>query len=1355
MWMGWGEDLTFFHNDAYAPTLGVKIGRALGASAREVWKEIWPDIGPRIDHVLENGEATWDEGLLLILERSGFPEETYHTFSYSPLSDDTGRNVGMLCVVTEETDRIIGERRVATLRDLASNIAGKNTRDELWSAVANATASNLKDMPFTLTYLLEEGGEARLVCSSGVAPGSPIAPAKMLLRSGVWPLEDALAHRTMLTVEGLDDHFADLPRGAWDIPPREALVVPIARSGEDMPAGFLIVGVNPYRVNDSAYRGFIGLVCGQIASGLANADAYEEERRRAEALAEIDRAKTAFFSNTSHEFRTPLTLMLSPLEDLLAGGNDTPTVPVERSQLELMQRNGLRLLKLVNTLLDFSRIEAGRVKSVFEPVDLAAYTAELASTFRSAMEKAGLDYRVECPRLLQPVYVDRDMWEKIVLNLISNAFKYTLSGRVTVSLTRAADGQSVTLRVSDTGVGIPEAELPRLFERFHRVADQRGRTQEGTGIGLALVQELVRLHRGTVEAQSDVGRGTTLSVTLPTGSTHLPADRVQSASSRTETNISADAFVEEALRWLPGAEPEPPHIPPATAERPLTSAVQTATVLLADDNADMRDYVRRLLADRYRVEIAHDGEEALAMARRRRPDLILSDIMMPRLDGFGLLRALRDDADLRDVPVILLSARAGQEASVEGLEAGADDYLVKPFSARELLARVRANLDMAALRREAVRIEGELRREAQESQERTESILSSISDGLFVVGPDWRFNYVNAAAERILDACAADMIGNSIWDFYPALKGSRAEEFYRRAMSERTSITFEHFYEPSQRWFDIRAYPARDGDLSIYFLDITERKAAEDGLRLLNDRLESEVAARTAELKRKEARLRTVFETSFIFQALLSRDGTLFDANATSLESIGLELEDVVGLSYWDTPWFVATPDVGETIRSDMPSVAAGRTVRHEIRLDLAVGGRRRFDFQMRPIRNELGEVIAIVAEAIELTARRLAEDALRHAQKMEAIGQLTGGVAHDFNNLLTIIRSSADLLRRKNVPEERRRRYVDAISDTADRAARLTSQLLAFSRRQSLKPEVFDAVDRVQSIADMLKTILGSRIAFEMTSEGHALRVEADRSQFETALINLVANARDAISGDGTLRVHIRSAGSLPSKPASTTGEGFVSIAVEDTGCGIAPEHLDKVFEPFFTTKDVGRGTGLGLSQVYGFALQSGGTVVVASEPGRGTTFTIYLPRTSKQIPVEAQSASSAATVPEMLGRVLVVEDNPEVGEFSCQLLQELDFDVVLAPNAEEALKILDGDGNRRFDLVFSDVVMPGMDGVTFGNEVRRRLPDLPVVLTSGYSHVLAEDGSHGFELLRKPYSVEELSQVLQRARRPRGQTA
>ena len=447
------------------------------------------------------------------------------------------------------------------------------------------------------------------------------------------------------------------------------------------------------------------------------AEANRELRDANAKLGELDADKTAFFSNVSHEFRTPLTLLLGPVEDVLA----EPELPAtQRKRLEMVHHNALRLLKLVNALLDFSRLEAGRMQASFAPTDISKRTRELAAAFHSAAEKAGLRLIINCARLSIPAYVDQEMWEKIVLNLISNAFKFTFKGEIAVRVQE--DDTHFRLEVRDTGTGIPKDQLPYLFERFHRVQGARARSHEGTGIGLSLVLELTELHGGTVSVESALWRGSTFTVSIPKGTAHLPAGSVVPVSKAAAHSANAVTFAEEARRWLL-EEPAPGAVRAPDQATDASSGSHKARILLVDDNADLRDYMTQLLEPHYQVEQAVDGEEALARASLEPPDLVLSDVMMPRLDGFGLLRELRSNARTRSVPVILLSARAGEEASIEGLDAGADDYLVKPFSARELLARVRTHLGLALTRRQWMQ-------ELEQVNRELEAFSSSVSHDL-------------------------------------------------------------------------------------------------------------------------------------------------------------------------------------------------------------------------------------------------------------------------------------------------------------------------------------------------------------------------------------------------------------------------------------------------------------------------------------------------------------------------------------------------------------------------------------------------------------------------------------------------
>ena len=698
MVLTWGPSFLQFYNDAYSKLIGDKHPAALGLDIRVTMAEAWDTLGPMIHQVMATGVANWTPALLLPLDRSGYREESYFSVSHSPAEDDEGRIIGMFAVCSEVTEQLLGERRLRLLRDLASSAAGTRGMEKACRDVVAAIAEHPLDVPFALLYLRDpESGRLTRRGVIGLDENAPVCPALVEKEEGErwWPLGRAVGGETVL-VEDVERRVA-LTGGLWKDPVRTAVVMPIASSGQAAPLGVLVLGVSPNRALDEGYRSFHELLAGQVSVALRNALAHEEEHQRAEALAELDRAKTTFFSNISHEFRTPLTLMLGPTQDLLSGRVGV-LPPEARSELEVLHRNAQRLSRLVNSLLDFSRLGAGRLEASYAPTDFSALSMDLASSFRSAVERAGLQFIVDCPPLSQPVHLDSESWEKVVLNLVSNAFKFTHTGSITVR-TREREGRAL-LEVSDTGTGIPAAELPRLFERFHRVKDAHARTHEGSGIGLALVRELVLLHGGLVRVDSTEGRGTTFTVEVPLGIEHLPEARVQASRGQSSTAIGASAYVEEALRWTVEGSPTP---------RAPDPDLPRARVLLADDNADMRDYIHRVLSAEFSVDAVADGQAALESALAHPPDLVLSDVMMPRLDGMGLLRALRAAPHTRDLPILLLSARAGEEATLEGIESGADDYLVKPFSARELLARVRAHLERMRMRRqvaqERVRVE--------------------------------------------------------------------------------------------------------------------------------------------------------------------------------------------------------------------------------------------------------------------------------------------------------------------------------------------------------------------------------------------------------------------------------------------------------------------------------------------------------------------------------------------------------------------------------------------------------------------------------------------------------------------------
>ncbi|MGW4057883.1 SpoIIE family protein phosphatase [Amycolatopsis sp. NPDC004747] len=714
----WGPELRFLYNDAYLPLLGTKHP-ALDKPGSEVWAEIWHIIGPMLDSVMTTGEATWSEDLLLPMNRHGYWEETYWTYSYSPVHDDEGAVRAVFTAVSDTTERVIGARRLATLRELSAQAGRARSVAAACELVADVLGRAGADVPYAAIHIRDGDGALALAAVTPGGEGAADATA--------WPLEDVLADGVPRTVSG--GEFGELPSGGWSTPPAEAVVLPLPGDAGDAATGVIVLAASAGRALDESYRTFLGLVAQQTTALVNGAIAYQAQQQRAEELTALDAAKTTFFANVSHEFRTPLTLILGPaaeLREALDGAGERV-----REEVDVIQRNALRLGRLVNNLLDFSRIEAGRMQARFEPVDLGTFTAELASVFRAAVERAGLAFEVDCPPSAEPVHVDRGMWEKVVFNLLSNAVKFTFAGAIRV--TSAVEAGHAVVAVSDTGIGIDAAELPRLFERFHRIPSARARSNEGSGIGLALVRELVGMHGGSIAVESTPGAGTTFRVRVPLGTRHLPAEQVAEptagglAVEPAEFSESAEPYVQEALRWLPDGD---------EGTRPARAVAAGARVLVADDNADMRDYLVRLLRDDYAVTAVRDGVEAFAAACAEPPELIISDVMMPRLDGLGLLAELRDDPRTAAVPVLLLSARAGQEAAVDGLAAGADDYLVKPFSARELLARVRTTVQLARLRTQHARWRA--------------AMLESLQEGFFVCDAQGRVVEINAAFTELL-----------------------------------------------------------------------------------------------------------------------------------------------------------------------------------------------------------------------------------------------------------------------------------------------------------------------------------------------------------------------------------------------------------------------------------------------------------------------------------------------------------------------------------------------------------------------------------------------------------------------------
>lgn len=800
MFLWWGKSLIMFHNDAYLPVLGKKHPKALGESAKEIWSELWDQIGSVVTEVFE-GKRFDAKDFLMFLGRKDFLEETYWTFSYSPFMDDDGEVGGLFCACNEESEKIIGQRRLETLNALASLTTQYTSPEEICSVLPSVIRRNPNDVIFSVFYKLEtETGRATLLSKSGVRNDPGFFPQEFFIHStsggkeSIWT--NSIDKNKIRILHGLQSKFSKVVDSEWGHIDAIA-VIPIQNTGKSETDGILICGISPYLEINREYRTYFNLISSQVSTILADANTYQYELKRAEELAAIDRDKTTFFSNISHEFRTPLTLILGPLEDIIAESRTSHHVIKLRDRLEVIMRNGIILQKMVNTLLDFSQIEAKRATAYFQPTEISRFTAELASNFQSSMQRAGLEYIIAVDDLQEPIYIDREMWEKIVLNLISNALKFTLEGQIEVSL-KATD-KEILFSVKDTGTGISKEDQKHIFKRFHRISSI-SRTHEGSGIGLSLVIELVKMHGGEINVISEEGKGSEFIVRIPKGKPYLPEDQISdTVDTDTAFKSNAAAYVNETLGWIM-KEPTDPE------EKTLSSS-KKYKVLVVDDNPDMRSYLKRLLTEDFEVMIAENGKAAQEKIKKGpMPDLVLSDVMMPETDGIVLMRSVKESPETNHIPVILLSARAGDEAQIEGIDSGADDYLIKPFSSRQLMARVKAQLKIAAAKKHTAL--------------QLSNLFIQAPVGLSILrGPRHIVELANDEILKIWGKKSGEVLHEPIFEAIPDAKGQGYEQILERV------------YTKGERYiaYDLPLKLNHSGDEEIFLKLIYEPLREEDG----------------------------------------------------------------------------------------------------------------------------------------------------------------------------------------------------------------------------------------------------------------------------------------------------------------------------------------------------------------------------------------------------------------------------------------------------------------------------------------------------------------------------------------------
>ncbi len=1206
----WGPEFCCLYNDAYIPVLADKHPRAIGRPVIEVWQEVWDILRPLVETPYHGGPATWMEDIELTLQRRGFPEETHFTIAYSPVPDESVASGigGVLATVHEITAKILGERRIMILRELGAQSAESKSAEGACANAARVLSRHTKDVPFALLYLFDSQGNTELAGASGVS-GEDVSLLKVNNSSDsaeIWPAAKIKETENIEVIENINDKFRVPPVSAWLDPLNTAAVVPLRSNLAHQLAGFLIAGISPRCQFDESYRNFFELMSTQIATTIANARSYDEERKRSEALAEIDRAKTAFFSNVSHEFRTPLALMMGPLEDTLEDPEKLP--PEDRERLELAHRNSLRLLKLVNTLLDFSRLEAGRMQASYEPTDLAKFTAELASVFRSAVERAGLRLVIDCPPVGEPVYVDREMWEKIVFNLLSNALKFTFEGEIEVSLRKV--GHAVECTIRDTGIGISPEDIPHLFERFYRVKNARGRTFEGSGIGLALVQELAKLHGGSARVKSQAELGSTFMVTIPLGKEHLPADRIGAELTMTSTGVRGEAFVQEALRWLPGRQ----NIPDEAASGPLfasagfsasaPSKAERACVLLADDNADMREYVQRLLSEQYEVIAVGDGESALQIARERHPDLILTDVMMPQLDGFGLLQAVRANESLKYVPVIMLSARAGEEARIDGISAGADDYLIKPFSARELLARVSGQLATTKIRVQSAQLERKLRLDA----EMLAAIVTSSDDAIVSKNLDGIITTWNKSAERMFGYAAEEAIGRSITIIIPPERLSEEADIISRL---RRGERIDHFQTVRRR---------KDGstvDVSLTISPIRDASGKVVGASKVARDISQQSRVEKA-LRESEERLRAIVETTPECVKLVDRNGTLIHMNSSGLQMIGASgLDTVVGKSIYG----LIAPEHREKFREFNERVCAGEHGALEFDIIGFNGKRRHMETHAAPLRNPDGAIVHL-GVARDVTERKRTEDILRqHQENLEAEVRLRTSELEARNT--DVLRQTEQLRelsgRLMQMQDEERRRMARELHDSAGQTLTILGMNLAqiVQKTGRKSPELAADVEKTQELVQQLHREIrtasyllhpplldeaGLSSALSWYIQGLTERSDLDiqlqiPEEFERLPRDLEL-AVFRIVQECLTNVHRHSTSKTAAIRIAREAD-VVTVEVEDNGKGMSPERLLEIQS---------KGSGVGIRGMRERLRQFGGSLNIFSDES-GTRILVMFP--------------------------------------------------------------------------------------------------------------------------------------------------
>ncbi|KAM0790951.1 hypothetical protein ACM66B_004256 [Microbotryomycetes sp. NB124-2] len=1385
----WGPNRIMLYNDEYVTCAMGKHPGLLGkaAASSEGWAEIWDDLEPVAVKVMQGETVNFTEHYLPMV-RQGYTEETYHSFSYQPFYDARGRALGIRNLSIENTAAVIATRRLETVRDLIQTTSLARTVQDFADMAMESISHNPYDVPFCAIYTvtptttnagadqkkrqvrtqnedkLRLGVSVDHAGSLGIPEDHPFFVRQAFIdlsppmsrnssTSGScstatlndidtspsnwsWPFEDACLRKEPVFVDSLG-HLASTiePRG-WEEPPRSAVVIPIfVDAAQTVPQAIMVLGINPRSSYNDLYATFLKLLARHIAVGLFAVMTAEIDAKRAEDLVRLDKAKTSFFNNVSHELRTPLTLILGPLEDVI--NSKDPSQPDNREKLKLVQRHANRLLGLVNKLLDFSSLEGGRMQVKFRPVQLGYITRDLATLFRDTVERNGLKFVVNCdddPPDCMPMYTALDLWDKIVFNLIGNAVKYCPSGSIVVTLKSTVTG--AVFSVKDTGVGIPQEDLTRIFERFTRV-DSTARTTSGTGIGLALTLEIVKLLGGQLEVESEIGKGSTFSVHLPRGFIHLPIEQVSHEPDTATMAMPTGrklAVIEEMSTWRPeerererseslshgsvnGDSESGSGEEFMDSTRGLLS-LTNRTIMVVEDSPDLSSYITSILAKSFNVVQMPDGQAALEYALKHPPHLIVTDQMMPRMNGHELVAALRNNPSTALLPIIMISAQAGSEARAEALERGLDDYLCKPFQARELLARVNVHLQLGLMRvelekrveeRTSALIQSEAQNRALADKFSTLSAVSPV--GILQADAEGNIVYANPRFYDITghprDQPLADW-RKCVWDEDQAKLDNYSHAIansgqYNASEWESLEIRFKN-REDAWGQFDVRPFREIDGRTGFVaaVTDISRQKKAEA------------LHVQTVEARRYEADENRRNTEAFLDMSSHELRNPLSGVwqNAELLAS---SLENVLGV---------------------VENLCAGKPVDPRT---------------LEDVRRELIEDSDSV-ESILICAShqgRIADDILN-------VSKLNMG-------LLSIVPVPFDLVTRMN------------------EVLRMT-EAEALQKNITLRISVSPSLEQLGAnwiVADPSRL---AQILLNFLSNSIKYTAEASERQIVVHL-----DAFDGPPPSRAVATRISQPQCLDLKP----GQAWISVGCQDSGKGLSPDELKKLFARFSQANprsDQYGGSGLGLWISKRLVERHGGFIEVESSPGAGSTFRFMIPAQIATPPAEPTQLPSLPPIgmvplsrpkrarptnvrqPSVKNQklaetasspvhVLVVEDNLINQKVMTRQLKLAGYHVTVANNGREGLDYLIAEREKPQNTMpikacLMDIEMPvmgGLEAIKLLREMERRaeVPHYNVIAVTGNARKAQIDTCReaGFdEVIVKPYNVTDLLAQLAR---------